>query len=152
MAHEHGELATARAAAATGVMQGISSFASFGISEVVGAGREVRERKKKEGGSWRWEPGHVIQMYPMRDRALQERILRRAEEAGCLAVFVTGDSPVLGVRYNEWKNDFRTPEGIGFPVMEAASEDIRTASHDDKFKGMNDDGARDRWTSHRETL
>lgn len=140
MAHEDGEVATARAAAGMGVMQGISSYASFGISEVVGAGREVRESKKGDP-DWRWQPGHVIQMYPMKDRALQERILRRAEDAGCLAVFVTGDSPVLGVRYNEWRNDFRTPEGIGFPVMEAESKDIRTVSHDSKFKDLNDDGA-----------
>lgn len=143
MANEIGEVGTSQAAAEWGVLQGISSYASYGIDEITSAGKKVVEEKGKDQSQsgWKWEPGHVIQMYPMRDRALQERILRRAEQAGCLAVFLTGDSPVLGVRYNEWKNDFRAPEGIGFPVMEAESKNIRTVSHDEKFKSMQDDGA-----------
>lgn len=142
MACGEGEVATSRASARMGCLMGISSFASRSIAEVVGAARD--EGLKREGDSVAWDrghPGHVIQLYPMRDRALQERILRRAEEEGCLAVFLTGDSPVLGVRYNEWRNDFRTPDGIGFPVMEAESKDIRTMKHDEKFKQFNDDGA-----------
>lgn len=142
MAHPDGEVGTARAAAKVGVLQGISSFASFGVDEIVKASQEVSGKIKAEvDAAWRWEPGHVIQMYPMNNRALQERILRRAEEGGCLAIFLTGDSPVLGVRYNEWRNDFRTPEGIGFPVFEAGSEDIRKASHDNLVAGFNSDGA-----------
>jgi len=140
-AHEEGEVATSRAVAVWGVGQAVSSFASFGIGEIVNAGREVGERMKGEDGGGYGVPVYAMQMYPMRDRGLQERILRRAEEAGCTAVFVTGDSPVLGVRYNEWRNDFRTPDGIGFPIFEADSKSIREASHDDMFKNLNDDGA-----------
>ena len=130
MAHPDGELATSRAARAIGVNQAISSFASFGIEDIVSA-----------GGSGTDKPSYAIQMYPMSDRGLQSRILARAEAAGCKAVFLTGDSPVLGVRYNEWRNDFRTPEGIGFPILERDTKAIREMTHDDGFASFNDDGA-----------
>lgn len=130
MAHKDGELATARAASRWGINMGISSFASYSLEDVISAGT-------KEGGN----NVYGIQLYPMRDRALQERIVKRAEKAGCTAIFLTGDSPVLGVRYNEWRNDFRTPEGIGFPNMEKTTEQIRQSTHDDGFARMNDDSA-----------
>ena len=82
---------------------------------------------------------HAIQLYTMKNRALQERIIRNAEAAGCSAIFLTADSPVLGVRYNEWRNDFRTPEGLEFPILEQTSEVIRQQTHDGVFLGFNDD-------------
>lgn len=76
----------------------------------------------------------------MKDRALQERIIRQAESAGCSAIFLTADSPVLGVRYNEWRNDFRTPAGLAFPILEWTSEKVRSQTHDSGFVAFNDDG------------
>ena len=128
MAHPTGELATSRACAAHGINMAISSFSNSDIASVRKAGEEVGDI------------AHAVQMYTMKDRGLQERILRRAEEAGCVAVFLTADSPVLGVRYNEWRNDFRTPEGLEFPVLELTSEVIRSRSHDGGFVAFNDDG------------
>lgn len=130
MAHPDGELATSRAVRVMGVNQAISSFASYSIDDIVSAGRDGTDA-----------PSYAIQMYPMSNRGLQERILKRAEGAGCKAIFLTGDSPVLGVRYNEWKNDFRTPEGIGFPILERDTKTIRETTHDDGFASFNDDGA-----------
>lgn len=103
----------------------ISSFANYGADEIRSAGLSVGPI------------AHAMQMYTMRDRALQQRLIRRAEKAGCTAILLTADSPVLGVRYNEWRNDFRTPEGLGFPNMEITSEQIRAATHDDAFAVMN---------------
>lgn len=131
MATEIGELGTARAARRWGVHMAVSSFASYSVEEIVKAADE-------EGVG---EAGYAMQLYPMKDRALQERILKRAEAAGCKAVFLTGDSPVLGVRFNEWRNDFRAPEGIGFPMLERSNEAIRKTTHDSGFMSMNDDGA-----------
>ena len=127
MAHHTGELATSRAAAKRGIPMAISSFANYSISDVIGAGREVGPIT------------HAIQLYSMRDRALQERIVRQADAQGCTAIFLTADSPVLGVRYNEWRNDFRTPEGLGFPIIELDSETIRTRTHDSGFMAFNSD-------------
>lgn len=127
MAHPDGELATSRACAKSGINQAISSFSNYGIEAVRSAGTEAGPIS------------HAMQLYTMRDRALQERIIKKAEAAGCSAIFLTADSPVLGVRYNEWRNDFRTPEGLGFPIVELGSEKIRSQTHDGGFVAFNDD-------------
>lgn len=125
LAHPDGELATSRACAKANVPMAVSSFANYPIEEIRAAGRAT---------------SHAMQLYTMRDRALQERIVRRAEAAGCKAIFLTADSPVIGVRYNEWRNDFRTPVHLNYPNLEWTGEDIRTASHDSAFHSFNDDG------------
>lgn len=127
MAHPDGELATSRACATKKVLMGISSFANYPMEEIIKAGREVGPMT------------HVLQLYTMKDRALQERIIRRAEAAGCVAIFLTADSPVLGVRWNEWRNDFRTPVGLSFPNIERTSEMIMATTHDDGFMTFNSD-------------
>ena len=102
MCHPDGEKATSRAVAKKGLTQAISSFANFPIKEIREAGLGVGPIK------------HAMQMYTLKNRELQLGIIREAEKQGCSAIFLTADSPVLGVRYNEWRNDFRTPEGLGF--------------------------------------
>ncbi|KAI0439936.1 hypothetical protein F4803DRAFT_20115 [Xylaria telfairii] len=121
IAHPDGELATSRACARRGINMGISSFANYSVEEIVSAGLAVGPI------------GHVMQLYTMKDRALQEQIIKRAEAAGCVAIFLTADSPVLGVRYNEWRDNFRTPVGLGFPMQEITSEMIQATTHDDSF-------------------
>ena len=127
MAHPDGELATSRACARFGINMAISSYANYSIGEVRSAGTNVGP------------VSHAIQLYTMKDRELQGRIIQRAEAAGCTAVFLTADSPVLGVRYNEWRNDFRTPQGLEFPIVEKTTEVIRKETHDDLFVAFNDD-------------
>lgn len=131
MAHPLGEIATSRASAKKRIPMAVSSFANYGI-------QEIREAAVSITGSDQVIP-NAMQLYTMKDRALQLRIIRRAEAAGCRAIFLTADSPVLGVRYNEWRNDFRTPTGLGYPNLEATSEDIRSTTHDSKFATFNDD-------------
>lgn len=125
MAHPDGELATSRACAKMGINMGISSYSNYPIDEVI---------KNGQG-----KVSYAMQLYTMKDREIEERIIQKAEKAGCKAIFLTGDSPVLGVRFNEWRNDFRTPEGLGWPVLEMSSEDIRKSTHDSGFTRFNDD-------------
>ncbi|KZF21452.1 putative oxidoreductase [Xylona heveae TC161] len=127
MAHPQGELATSRACARMGVNMGVSSFANHSVEQITAAGTEVGPID------------HVMQLYTMTDRDKQVRIIRRAEAAGCKAIFLTADSPVLGVRYNEWRNGFQPPDGISYPMLERSSEDIRKQSHDDGFSSLNSD-------------
>ncbi|KAI0149445.1 (S)-2-hydroxy-acid oxidase [Pestalotiopsis sp. NC0098] len=127
MAHPDGELATSRACAKFGINMGVSSFSNYSVEDVVAAGRQVGPI------------AHAMQLYTMKDRALQERIIRRAEAAGCTAIFLTADSPVLGVRFNEWRNDFRTPAGLSFPMLEKTTEMIQAQTHDDGFVTFNSD-------------
>lgn len=127
MAHPDGELATSRACAKKGINMAISSYSNYPIAAVRTAGTSIGPI------------AHAMQLYTMKDRTLQERIIKTAEGAGCTAIFLTADSPVLGVRYNEWRNDFRTPEGLAFPILEKTTKDIRKQTHDGVFVAFNDD-------------
>jgi (S)-2-hydroxy-acid oxidase len=125
MAHPEGELATSRACAKMGVNMGVSSYANYSVEDITDAGNKVG-------------PIHyVMQLYAMNDKAKQERIVRRAEAAGCKAIFLTADSPVLGVRWNEWRNGFKPPAGLGYPMYERSSNEIQSQSHDDGFASTN---------------
>ena len=127
MAHPEGELATSRACAKKGINMAISSFSNYGIDVVRAAAANVGPID------------HAVQLYTMRDRVLEEAIIRKAEAAGCKAIFLTADSPVLGFRYNEHRNDFKLTEGLGFPVIEWNSEQIRARAHETGFAAFNDD-------------
>ncbi|KAG8157642.1 hypothetical protein KVR01_012684 [Diaporthe batatas] len=127
MAHPDGELATSRACAKRGVHMGVSTYSNYSVEEVRAAGLGVGPLQ------------HVMQLYTMQDRSAQLRIIRRAEKAGCVAIFLTADSPVLGVRYNEARNDFRAPEGLAFPMAEKTTEAIRAQTHDEGFMSFNSD-------------
>lgn len=127
MAHPDGELATSRACASMGVNMGISSYANHSVEQITSVGAEIRPIH------------HVMQLYSMIDREKEARIVRRAEASGCKAIFLTADSPVLGVRYNEWRNGFQPPPGLGYPMIEKTSEQIQQESHDDGFSSFNSD-------------
>ncbi|KAF9885925.1 hypothetical protein FE257_012215 [Aspergillus nanangensis] len=125
MAHPDGELATSRACAKHGVAMGVSTFANYTVEEIRAAGLDIGPIP------------HCMQIYTMQDRTKQESILKRAEAAGCVALFLTADSPILGFRYNEHRNDFRSPEGLAFPMMDRTSEMIRSERHEDGFTAFN---------------
>lgn len=127
MAHPDGELATSRACAKQKIPMGVSSYSNHSVEEVTKAGREVGPI------------AHGMQLYSMQDRSLQEQIIQRAEAAGCVAIFLTADSPVMGVRYNEWRNDFRTPAGLEFPMLKKTTEMLAAQTHDDAFLAFNSD-------------
>lgn len=126
MAHPDGELATSRACAKKGLTMAISSFANYGIKDIREAGLSIGPIK------------HAMQMYTLKNQEMEKGIIQEAEARGCSAIFLTADSPVLGVRYSEWRNDFRTPDGLGFPVLGWDSERIRRQTHDDSFTNFND--------------
>jgi lactate 2-monooxygenase len=83
IAHAEGELAVARAAAATGVPMVLSSAASHSIEEVAEA----------MGDAQRW-----FQLYWVNDRDVAVSLVERAEAAGYGAIVVTLDTLTLGWR------------------------------------------------------
>jgi lactate 2-monooxygenase len=90
IAHPDGELAVARAAAATGVPMVLSSAASHSLEEVAA---ELSD-------SPRW-----FQLYWVNDRDVVTSLVRRAAEAGYGAIVVTLDTLTLG-----WRDrDLRKP-------------------------------------------
>jgi len=89
--HPDGELAVARAAAATGVPMLLSSAASHSIEQVADA----------MGDAARW-----FQLYWVSDRRICESFVQRAEAAGYGAIVVTLDTLVLGWRPRDLANTY----------------------------------------------
>ena len=96
LAHPDGELATARAAAATGSLLVASTLATTPIEEIGAAAT---------GPLW-------LQLYIFRDRGLSAELVRRGREAGWRAVCLTVSVPVQGNRERHARNRFQLPEGL----------------------------------------
>jgi (S)-2-hydroxy-acid oxidase len=98
MAHPDGELATSRAAAKRGITMAISSFSNHGIADVRTAGLSVGPIV------------HAMQLYSMRDRALQERVVRSAEAAGCKASYpILSDSTLHPIPSTSTRGTINAP-------------------------------------------
>jgi 4-hydroxymandelate oxidase len=95
LAHPEGERATARAAASVGVIMIASMASTVAIAGVAAAARESAA-----------DPCLWFQLYIQPDRGFTEEIVRCAEAAGCRALVVTVDSPVLGNRERDLRNGF----------------------------------------------
>ncbi len=94
LAHPEGELAIARAAAATGTVMCVSTFASAGAVAVATTVPEVT----------RW-----FQLYALTDRGATRELIDGAAQRGYEALVVTVDRPVLGIRERELRADLRDP-------------------------------------------
>ncbi|MDT7800087.1 MAG: 4-hydroxymandelate oxidase [Actinomycetota bacterium] len=102
LAHADGELATARAAARAGTIMIVSMASTTAIEDIAAAAREVAP-----------DPALWFQLYLQPDLEFTEAIVRRAEAAGVRAFVVTVDSPVLGRRERDDRNDFHDlPSGL----------------------------------------
>jgi 4-hydroxymandelate oxidase len=107
LVHPEGELLLARAAAAAGVPYVISTLSSSPLEEIAAI-----------APSW-------FQLYWLRDRAIVESLVERAEAAGCGALMVTVDVPVMGRRLRDVRNAFALPPD----VIAANLVDARTEAH-----------------------
>ncbi len=101
MACPEGELATVRAAGAAGTVMILSTLSNTRVEEVVAAA---------SGPVW-------FQLYVYRDRQATEGLVRRAEAAGCRALVLTVDAPLLGRRERDVRNRFRLPPGLSVANM-----------------------------------
>jgi lactate 2-monooxygenase len=99
IAHPEGELAVARAVAATGIPMVLSSAASHSLEEVA----------EETGDVPRW-----FQLYWVNDREVALSLVERAERAGYGAIVLTLDTLTLGWRPRDLRNaylPFVTGEG-----------------------------------------
>jgi isopentenyl diphosphate isomerase/L-lactate dehydrogenase-like FMN-dependent dehydrogenase len=95
VAHEEGEVATARGAAAAGTLMCLSTVATSTPAEVAAAAP----------GASRW-----LQIYVFRDREVSDQVIEQALEAGFSALVLTADLPVYGIRHREARTGFAAPE------------------------------------------
>nr|WP_202894042.1 alpha-hydroxy acid oxidase [Kribbella italica] len=90
LVHPEGELELAQAAADAGVPYVISTLSSYPLEKI-------------PGECW-------FQLYWLRDRAVVEGLVDRA--AGCSALVVTVDVPVMGRRLRDVRNGFALPDDV----------------------------------------
>lgn len=101
MADPEGEVSTVRAAGAAGTIMILSTLSNTPVEEVTAAAT---------GPVW-------FQLYVYRDRKATEGLVRRAEAAGCKALVLTVDAPLLGRRERDVRNRFRLPPGLSVANM-----------------------------------
>ncbi|HLF68465.1 MAG TPA: alpha-hydroxy acid oxidase [Gaiellaceae bacterium] len=95
IAHEEGEVATARGAAAAGTLMCLSTVATATPTAVATAAP----------GAPRW-----LQIYVFRDREVSDRVIDEALNAGFSGLVLTADLPVYGIRHAEARAGFAAPE------------------------------------------
>jgi 4-hydroxymandelate oxidase len=121
LAHADGELASVRAAGDAGTIFILSTLSNTRVEDVVAAAA---------GPVW-------FQLYVYRDRGATEALVRRVEAAGCRALVLTVDAPLLGRRERDVRNRFALPpelaienlHGAGYDRLPAASADSGLAAY-----------------------
>jgi 4-hydroxymandelate oxidase len=97
LVHPEGELATVRGARASGATLVVSSFATTSVEDMA----------REAAGAPLW-----FQLYAQTDRTFTRDLVSRAEAAGCRALCLTVDSPVVGARNREARSGFALPAGM----------------------------------------
>ena len=96
LVHPDGELATARGAGAAGLPLVVSALANVTFEDIAAVATAPL-----------W-----FQLYVQADRAFTRDLVQRVEAAGCQAICITVDTPVLGTRRREVRAGFRLPAGL----------------------------------------
>lgn len=120
LAHPDGELGTARACKKSRVAMGLSSFATTSLEDVSAESED--------------NP-NVLQLYLFEDREKSRKLLQRAKRAGYKAVFLTVDTPYLGRRNLEIRNQFKLPPH--FKVANFADDEEPAMGDEDTVNSPN---------------
>ncbi len=106
MAHSEGESATARACGSAGIPMVVSSLSTTAIEDICAVARSPI----------------LFQLYIGKDRGFTTELLRRVERAGCVALQLTVDTPVWGLREREMKTGFCVPHGMSIANLDRKSD------------------------------
>jgi len=101
MQHADGEILAARAAQPFGVPFTLSTMSICSIEDIA---------KATSASFW-------FQLYVMRDREFVERLIGRAQDAGCNALMLTLDLQVLGQRHKDIRNGLSAPPKFTVATM-----------------------------------
>jgi 4-hydroxymandelate oxidase len=113
IAHPEGELAVARGAAAAGATLVVSTFATTAIEDIA-----------RCAATRLW-----FQLYVQRDRGFTRDLIQRAEAAGCQAIMITVDTPILGQREREKRTRFTLPPGMERENLKMMGSEATRAEH-----------------------
>src|SRR5262249_38088672 len=95
------ELATVAGANQAGASMVLSSYSTEPVEAITAAA---------ERPVW-------FQLYTQTDLGLTQEMVHRAEAAGCKALCITVDTPVLGARHRESRSQFTLPAGFKLPNL-----------------------------------
>jgi 4-hydroxymandelate oxidase len=110
--HPDGELATVRGAGAMGAPFVVSTNTTIPI-----------EGLASEAKAPLW-----FQLYLQKDRGFTQELIQRVEAAGCDALCVTVDTPVVGLRLRQLRAQFRLPPEMKLPHIHELRADSQTVS------------------------
>lgn len=99
--HPDGELATAAGAGAAGATWVVSTSTNTSIEDIAAGAT---------GPLW-------FQLYVQSDRDFTRELVQRVEAAGCRALCLTVDTPVLGARDRQRRIAFALPDGMPSPHL-----------------------------------
>lgn len=115
LAHPDGELAVARATALKKTIQIVSTAGTCSLEEVAKAA--------PHGQRW-------FQLYCYRDRGITRSLVERAAAAGYRAICMTVDTPLVGHRERDIRNQFGLPPGLRWKNLEGHGFDKMDAGGD----------------------
>ena len=101
LCHPEAELATVAGANQARTSLVLSSYSTEAVESVTAAAQQP---------VW-------FQLYTQSDRELTRDMVQRAEAAGCKALCVTVDTPVLGARHRESRSQFKLPADFRLPNL-----------------------------------
>ena len=107
MAHADGERATAIAANASATGMILSTLSTSSVEDVCAATKQPL-----------W-----FQLYIEKDRGATKALVERAERAGCRALVLTVDTPLLGRRERDVRNQFHLPPNMPTPHLKIGRRD-----------------------------
>ncbi|EME50052.1 hypothetical protein DOTSEDRAFT_68788 [Dothistroma septosporum NZE10] len=122
LAHSDGEEGTARACKNMKVAMGLSSFSTKTLEKVAKASED--------------NP-NVLQLYLFEEKEHSRKLIQRAKKAGYKAVFLTVDTPFLGRRNLEIRNQFKLPPHLkveNFAEDDPMQPDNISAESDNKSR------------------
>jgi 4-hydroxymandelate oxidase len=111
LAHPDGELAAVAGTGDAGTVYVLSTLSNTRVEEVVAAA---------SGAVW-------FQLYVYKNRDATRALVERVEAAGCKALVVTVDAPLLGRRERDVRNRFALPAGL--TVENLAAEGFGNVAH-----------------------
>lgn len=117
LAHSEGEVATARACRKENIIMGLSSFSTSSLEEVSEASGEN---------------ANVLQLYLFEVKDESVRLIERAKKAGYKAVLLTVDTPYLGRRNLEIRNQFKLPVHFKIANFVANSDDYEEVEKEEQ--------------------
>ncbi|RVX66961.1 hypothetical protein B0A52_09085 [Exophiala mesophila] len=123
LAHPDGELATARACAAKGIIMGLSSFSTTTLEDVRQASGDIP---------------NVLQLYLFEEKEHSRKMIQRAKKAGYKAVLLTVDTPMIGRRNLEIRNQFKLPSNLKIANFTQNDDDNEHAIQQDEDEDDND--------------